>query len=216
MANLIIKSSADNLVLQGSDASPSMTVGATGTITFAENVTMSGTGNNIGTVTAGTIGSAVTPPANYIFKAYKTSTQSYTSGQWALVTWDADAHSSWNASTSKGFDLTNNYYVTPATGNYLVGISGRMDDAGSGGWIMVLTKNEAPASHTATLANQGMAVVTEHQTSYIDTNSGTTVMALTAGDILRVYVTNNMGGTENLQAGSDGGYQTYFWGYKLF
>ena len=31
MANLIIKSSADNLVLQGSDASPAITVGATGT-----------------------------------------------------------------------------------------------------------------------------------------------------------------------------------------
>ena len=37
MANLIIKSSADNLVLQGSDDSPAITVGATGTTTFAEH-----------------------------------------------------------------------------------------------------------------------------------------------------------------------------------
>ena len=37
MANLIIKSSADNLVLQGSDASPAITVGATGIATFAEH-----------------------------------------------------------------------------------------------------------------------------------------------------------------------------------
>ena len=62
MANLIIKSSADNLVLQGSDASPAITVGATGTTTFAENATLSGTGNQItslGTVTSGTLGSAV-------------------------------------------------------------------------------------------------------------------------------------------------------------
>ena len=59
MANLIIKSSADNLVLQGSDASPAITVGATGTTTFAENLTLSGTANNLGTVTAGTIASAV-------------------------------------------------------------------------------------------------------------------------------------------------------------
>ena len=50
MANLIIKSSADNLVLQGSDASPAITVGATGTLTFAENVTMSGTANVLGTI----------------------------------------------------------------------------------------------------------------------------------------------------------------------
>ena len=42
MADLIIKSSADNLVLQGSDASPAVTVGATGTTTFAENATFSG------------------------------------------------------------------------------------------------------------------------------------------------------------------------------
>ena len=67
MANLIIKSSADNLVLQGSDASPAITVGATGTTTFAEpatmsgtlgvtgNTTLSGTANNIGTVTAGSL-----------------------------------------------------------------------------------------------------------------------------------------------------------------
>ena len=54
MANLIIKSSADNLVLQGSDASPAITVGATGTTTFAENATFSGTANNLGTVTATT------------------------------------------------------------------------------------------------------------------------------------------------------------------
>ena len=57
MANLIIKSSADNLVLQGSDASPAITVGATGTTTFAENATFSGTANvyGAGTFPAGMI-----------------------------------------------------------------------------------------------------------------------------------------------------------------
>ena len=53
MANLIIKSSADNLVLQGSDASPAITVGATGTTTFAENASF--TTGNIGTLTSSTI-----------------------------------------------------------------------------------------------------------------------------------------------------------------
>ena len=55
MANLIIKSSADDLVLQGSDASPAITVGATGTTTFAENATFSGTANALGTVTSGNL-----------------------------------------------------------------------------------------------------------------------------------------------------------------
>ena len=57
MANLIIKSSADNLVLQGSDASPAITVGATGTTTFAENATLSGSANVYG---AGVLNSGVT------------------------------------------------------------------------------------------------------------------------------------------------------------
>ena len=68
MANLIIKSSADNLVLQGSDASPAITVGATGTTTFAENATLSGTANNLGTSTAGTLSSGVTFPAGHIIQ----------------------------------------------------------------------------------------------------------------------------------------------------
>ena len=54
MANLIIKSSANDLVIQGSDESPAITVAAAGTTTFAENTTLSGTANNLGTVTAGT------------------------------------------------------------------------------------------------------------------------------------------------------------------
>ena len=69
MANLIIKSSADNLVLQGSDASPAITVGATGTTTFAENATLSGTANNLGTSTAGTLSSGVTFPAGHLVKS---------------------------------------------------------------------------------------------------------------------------------------------------
>jgi hypothetical protein len=66
MANLIIKSSADDLVLQGSDASPAITVGATGTTTFAENATMSGvTTLANATITAGTFPSTIFnfPPA---------------------------------------------------------------------------------------------------------------------------------------------------------
>ena len=77
MANLIIKSSADDLVLQGSDASPAITVGATGTTTFAEattmsaNVTMSGTANNVGTVTAGTFNSTIGSSASLNHDAQK-------------------------------------------------------------------------------------------------------------------------------------------------
>jgi len=87
MANLIIKSSADNLVLQGSDASPAITVGATGTTTFAENATLSGTANNLGTTTAGTLSSGVTFPAGHVVQTktgvYATQTQiNYDTDTW--------------------------------------------------------------------------------------------------------------------------------------
>ena len=80
MANLIIKSSADDLVLQGSDNSPAITVGATGTLTFAENVTMSGTANNVGTVTAGTFNSTIGSSAALNHDAEKHAWHRFASG----------------------------------------------------------------------------------------------------------------------------------------
>ena len=78
MANLIIKSSANDLVIQGSDESPAITVGATGTTTFAENATLSGTANNLGTVTAGSIAggsitSATTFPVGHVVQTVSDS-----------------------------------------------------------------------------------------------------------------------------------------------
>ena len=74
MANLIIKPSAGgDLVIKGSDDSPAITVGTTGTTTFAENATMSGNvtmsgDNNLGTVTAGTIGDEVNFPNKHVLQ----------------------------------------------------------------------------------------------------------------------------------------------------
>jgi len=85
MANLIIKSSANDLVIQGSDESPAITVAAAGTTTFAEattlsgattcsttlgvtgNTTLSGTANALGTVTSGNLSnSAIVYPSGHI------------------------------------------------------------------------------------------------------------------------------------------------------
>ena len=62
MANLIIKpTSGGSLILQDEGGSAAMTVAAAGTTTFAESATFSGTTNNLGTVTAGSIaGGAIT------------------------------------------------------------------------------------------------------------------------------------------------------------
>ena len=87
MANLIIKSSADNLVLQGSDASPAITVGATGTTTFAENATLSGTANALGTVaTANLSNNNIVMPRfkEFATASYATETTTTASAQDAL------------------------------------------------------------------------------------------------------------------------------------
>jgi len=102
MANLIIKSSADNLVLQGSDASPAITVGATGTTTFAENATLSGTANNLGTVTAGSIAggsitSATAFPAGHVLQVLSTT---------KTDTWISSAGSTWADITGMSVTIT--------------------------------------------------------------------------------------------------------------
>ena len=62
MADLKIKATSGNLVLADDGGDAAITVASNGTTTFAENATLSGTGNQItslGTVTSGTLGSAV-------------------------------------------------------------------------------------------------------------------------------------------------------------
>ena len=64
MANLIIKpTSGGSLVLQDEGGDAAVTVGTTGSATFAQNATFSGTANNLGTVTAGTMGTGITFPS---------------------------------------------------------------------------------------------------------------------------------------------------------
>ena len=75
MANLIIKASADDLVLKGSGQTGSdtaITVGATG------NTTLAGTANNLGTVTAGTIASGATIATGVHGKYFLKDFDSYT------------------------------------------------------------------------------------------------------------------------------------------
>ena len=63
MANLIIKPAGNgSLILQDEGGDAALTVGTTGSTTLA------GTTNNLGTVTAGTLGSAITFPAGHVVK----------------------------------------------------------------------------------------------------------------------------------------------------
>jgi len=93
MADMIIKpSSGNSLVFQDEGGDAALTVATNGTTTFAENATLSGSGNNLGTVTAGTIGTGVTFPAGHVVaqaliqdrKAYNAHGGTFTAGDWRL------------------------------------------------------------------------------------------------------------------------------------
>ena len=110
MADMIIKpSSGNDLVIQGGDNSPAITVGNTGATTFTEattlsggvagnttftgNTTLSGSANNLGTVTAGTykgtIHSDATFPAGHVINTVTThsNTEVYAgSTSWVTIT----------------------------------------------------------------------------------------------------------------------------------
>jgi hypothetical protein len=111
MANLIIKSSADNLVLQGSDASPAITVGATGTTTFAENATLSGSANVLGTINP----TGTTFPAGHILQTVQVA---------KLDTWTHSANTSnfyFITGMEKSITLSNASNKVLVTVNLMVG-----------------------------------------------------------------------------------------------
>ena len=152
MANLIIKSSADDLVLQGSDASPAITVGATGTLTFAENVTMSGTANNIGTTTAGTLSSGVTFPAGMVIGFGKAAGTGSPSG----------------GTTATSYEQLDNAIITytpKATGNILLlnaSISSYLDNRSKEAYY---TWYAGSTNISSTATNSGrMGLSTDHLT----------------------------------------------------
>ena len=68
MSDLIIKPSGTNanFKVQNPSGTNKITMDSDGVTTIASNTTFSGTGNNIGTATAGTLGSAVTFPAGHV------------------------------------------------------------------------------------------------------------------------------------------------------
>ena len=69
MGDLIIKpASSGNLKIQDQGGTERISLNTSGVTTFASNTTFSGTGNNIGTATAGTLGSSVVFPAGHIIQ----------------------------------------------------------------------------------------------------------------------------------------------------
>ena len=74
MANLIIKPAGNgSLILQDEGGDAAVTVGTTGSATFAQSVVLSGTTNNIGTVTVGNLSNtAIVYPAGHVVQTVAT------------------------------------------------------------------------------------------------------------------------------------------------
>ena len=82
MSDLIIKPSGTsaNFKVQNPSGTNKITMDSDGVTTIASNTTFSGTGNNIGTATAGTLGSSVVFPAGKVLQSTKIYTSNSFSG----------------------------------------------------------------------------------------------------------------------------------------
>lgn len=155
---------------------------------------------------------------NHQFLGYKNSDQAIGDASTTLVEWNADVFSSWDSGTSKGLDLTNNYWVCPKSGYYWIYFMARISDGGdtAGGAVLKCTVNETLSSSSlgsATASNFG--TVHAEDNSYVDSISNGSVVNVTAGDIVRLYVKQNFGGSENILGSADGFYQTKMGGFLI-
>jgi len=124
MGDLIIKpASSGNLKIQDQGGTERISLNTSGITTFASNTTFSGTGNNIGTATAGTIDSAVTFPSGHILRTFydesDAAQQSFSSG--TTTYWDEMDLSIPASSTSDYLIITLNLNGVqgPGSGAYL-------------------------------------------------------------------------------------------------
>ena len=204
MANLIIKSSADNLVLQGSDASPAITVGATGTTTFAENATFSGTANNIGTVTAGTLGSAVVggqAGTCYFYSAFSTSSGWHAQDNGDVVPFDSEEVDDDSCTSVTGGTVR---FTAPANGIYSFGFAlyVAQSDATNGYQFYVdgAIQDRMASGDQLTGSFEAWSSAADHILN------GSQILKLTANQ----YVTVNAGTDGDVYAGHSG-----WWGCRL-
>lgn len=188
-------------------------------VSSSANITLADDGNVSlgGTLSAGTIGTGVTQPPRHNFLAYLTSDQTINNGSRDLVAFNADEYSSWDSSTSKGFDTTNHYYVVPETGYYWIYFSGRLTDGSDtgGGSIWKLSHNEVLSGSSGTPSRKNFGIIIKEASGYIASGHNGMVLNLTVGDILRLYCANSIGSQEAIQATTDGFTCTVMGGFIL-
>jgi hypothetical protein len=213
MANLIIKSSANDLVIQGSDESPAITVAAAGTTTFAEattlsgattcsttlgvtgNTTLSGTANALGTVTAGTLGSSVVFPSTIFnfppaYGSLYTSAATSGSAMLDMNNWNSGtgATTATNITHQSTYSSKGGFRVTNA-GTYEVTFSAMSNNTAAGATYTNIYEFWINNSATRLdIYNQTRQGLHAHQ-------SGSEQFVLSAGDNVNVKQTSGTGYT---------------------
>ena len=199
MANLIIKpTSGGSLILQDEGGTAAHTIDASG------NHTLSGTTNNVGTVTAGTIGTGVTKKI-HAFNAYVSATDC------------AIPDSSWTEATAVGtwtelFDSLGHYasgrFTPTVQGIYLCGFSATLSELDANEhFICAIRKNGV-----STAGNQYAYTRDRNPGSgsgYTLGLSGSSIIQLDTNDYVSLWCHHNEGATQNLSVGETGFWGTY-------
>ena len=207
MANLIIKpTSGGSLVLQDEGGDAALTVAAAGTTTFAENATFSGTGNNLGTVTAGTIGNAVTGVNKKLFgfSAYLSTAKSVAHQTWTEINTVWTEH----FDTNGKFGTTSGRFTPTIAGVYHCGYTAAMDAIDDNNRIYVRILRNGSSVVTDQYAKfQNRATATNATVSA----AASALVVLDTDDYVSIFAYHDSGGTDTVNASAE----TQFWGYYV-
>ena len=148
----------------------------------------------------GTVSGASTPmtPA---FSAYMDSNQTLSNASWTLVNYDTETFD-----TNSAFNTTNKSFTVPSGegGKYVIGFKYKSNSTGT---IM----------RFIAYINVDGNVKSFHETTQITggnqpTAQGTTVLNLSAGEVVTIYAYQDSGGNSDLEGDFE---DSYFYGYKI-
>jgi hypothetical protein len=170
--------------IQTSSGSGTITLGQSGeTVTIASGVTQ--------TV-------AVNTPA---FSAYMDSNQTLSNASFTLVNYDTETFD-----TNSAFNTTNKSFTVPSGegGKYVIGFKYKSNSSGT-------------INRFIAYINVDGNVKSYHETTQITggnkpTAQGTTVLNLSAGEVVTIYAYQDSGGNSDLEGDFE---DSYFYGYKL-
>ncbi len=197
MANLIIKpTSGGSLILQDEGGTAAHTIDASG------NHTLSGTTNNIGTVTAGTIENAPAGVTTKVFgfSAYLSGGMTLNNATWTEVTgtyterWDTDAK------------FASGRFTPTVQGIYLCGFTAEIDEPDDNELLICSIRKNSIALGGSDPSGYGYNAVRFSSTNGTAGSSASSLVQLDTDDYISLWAYQSGGGNDPLNINS-----TEFW-----